>query len=70
MPGAPLLMRSKVTPRAASAFSTATRSGTWSVATRSSVPSARPAHSASRSAAERIGGEITKQAQRVGSTSS
>ena len=37
MPGAPLLIWSNGTPRAASAFSTAIRSGTWSVATRSSV---------------------------------
>ncbi len=59
MPGAPLLIWSNGTPRAASAFSTERRSGTWSVATRSSVPSASPAHSASRSAGLRSGGEMT-----------
>ena len=58
MPGAPLLMALNGTPRAASAFSTEMRSGTWSVATRSSDPSASPAHIASRSAADRSGGEM------------
>ena len=59
MPGAPLLISLNGTPRAASPFSTAIRSGTWSVATRSSEPSASPAQRASWSAAERSGGEIT-----------
>ena len=62
MPGAPLLIRSNATPRAASAFSTAMRSGTWSVAIRSRVPFARPDHSASWSDIGRSGGEITHSA--------
>ena len=44
MPGAPFEIRSNGTPLAASPFSIASRSATWSVATRSSVPAARPAH--------------------------
>ena len=71
MPGAPLLISSNEhAARRPRPSRPPSRSGTWSVATRSSEPSARPAHSASRSAAERSGGEMTKQAQRTGSGSS
>jgi N-acyl-D-aspartate/D-glutamate deacylase len=58
------------TPAAASPFSTDSRSGTWSVAIRSSRPSAIPVQSASRSTARRRGGEISQRAQASGSGSS
>ena len=55
-PGAPL--ETSGNGRPSTTFSTASRSGTWSVATRSSAPDARPAHSASWSAGSRKGGEM------------
>src|SRR6185369_2203612 len=70
IPGAPLLILSNETPRAASPFSTATRSATWSVAMSERSPAASPAQSASTSAAERRGGEITLFAHSSGSGSS
>ena len=70
MPGAPLLIWSNETPCAGLGLLDVERSATWSVATRSSEPSARPAHSASRSAGERSGGEMTKRAHDTGSGSS
>ena len=48
IPGAPLLICGK--GGAGTRFSTASRSGTWSVATRSRPPARSPSQSASRSA--------------------
>ena len=67
MPGAPFEIRSNGTPLAASPFSIASRSATWSVATTSSVPAARPAHIAARSSAGRSGGEMHAFATSTGS---
>ena len=57
IPGPPFEMRSNDSRQLC--FSTAARSGTWSVATSASAPSARPSHSASGLPAARSGGEIT-----------
>ena len=57
MPGPPFEILSNDSRQ--DCFSTATRSGTWSVATSDSDPSARPSHSASGLPAARSGGEIT-----------
>ena len=50
-------------------FSTATRSGTWSVATSASEPSARPSHRARGFSADHSGGEITTFAASSGGAS-
>ena len=67
MPGPPFEIRSNDSRH--DCFSTATRSGTWSVATSDSDPSARPSHSASGFPAARSGGEITTLAASSGGAS-
>ena len=64
MPGPPFEIRSNDSRH--DCFSTATRSGTWSVAMSDSEPSARPSHSASGSPGDRSGGEMTYLARLLG----
>ncbi len=67
MPGPPFEIRSNDSRQ--DCFSTAARSGTWSVAISAREPSARPSHSASGLPRERSGGEITYRAASSGGAS-